>query len=76
MTEVSVADKPGQEVTQGVNSKEGRGVGEKDAKQNVVVDDEGHEPVEKIVTEDLFNKSDFTHYCSIVVDHNNPDATN
>ena len=32
MTEVSVADKCGQEVTQGVNSKEGRGVGEKDAK--------------------------------------------
>jgi hypothetical protein len=33
----------------------------------------------KIVTEDLFNKSDFAHYCSITIDHNNPDnhdATN
>ena len=44
--------------------------------RNVVVDDEAHEPVEKIVTEDLFNKSDFAHYGSIVIDHNNPDVTN
>ena len=32
MTEVSVSDKRGQEVTQGGNSKEGRGAGEMDAK--------------------------------------------
>ena len=44
-----------------------------DAKKNVIVDDEAHEPVEKIVTEDLFNKSDFAHYGSIVVDCSKPD---
>ena len=43
--------------------------------QNVVVDDEAHEPVEKIVTEDLFNKSDFAHYGQVAND-NNLDATN
>ena len=32
MTEVSVTDKRGQDVTQGGNSKEGRGAGEKGAK--------------------------------------------
>ena len=62
MTEVSVTDKRGQDVTQGGNSKEGRGAGEKGAMKNVGVDDEAKEPVEKIVTEDLFNKSDFAHY--------------
>ena len=33
-----------------------------DAKLNVVAGDEIPEPIEKIVTEDLFNKSDFAHY--------------
>ena len=32
MTETSIADKRGYEVTQDGNSKEGRGAGEKDAK--------------------------------------------
>ena len=78
MTKVSVADKHGQDVTQGGNFKEGKGAGEKIAKRNVGVDDEAKEPVEKIVTEDLFNKSDFAHYGSIVIDsnkHDNNDAT-
>ena len=77
MTETSVAEKRGQDVIQGGNSKEGRGVGagEKVTKKNVVVDDEAHEPIEKIVTEDLFNKSGFAHYGQVANDNNNPDAT-
>ena len=45
-----------------------------DAKINVVVVDEIPEPIEKIVTEDLFNKSDFARYGQVA--NNNNDATN
>ena len=75
MTDVSVSDKRGQEVNQGVNYKEGRGDGQKDAKANVFVVDEAPELVEKVVTEDAFNKSDFAHYASVAND-NNSDVTN
>ena len=47
----------------------------KDDKPNVVVVDEAPELVEKVVTEDAFNKSGFAHYGSIVFDYNNPDVT-
>ena len=75
MTEVSVSDKLGKEVNQGVNSKEGRDDGQKAAKPNAVVVDEAPELVEKVVADDAFNASYFTHYGSIVINCNNPDVT-